>query len=240
MPMSLDAAQNFLALEKELEGSGRGLGSRTLRRANRVVNKATEAGTEVGEGDYLNALSRISRRGALGGKRAKGMVEAIELGNVDENEALVASRGQDDIARAYQTMSESLAGTLGVDMDTASPAVLDAVRRYTEGRSSDTTRYLSQVKESANLQRNQILAGQVAQTFDETGMLVESLRMLEEEQSLLNKAQMGATLGTFLGPVGGAAGGGLLGGWTGASAGAQSGMDTLATIVRALGMTKGM
>lgn len=222
-PNKVQRAQDKLALAEALKGTGGSVKARGVERANATL---AAAGVEAGGGDAYNALANIAKKGAVGGKRAQYLSQLMQLGLVNENEELVTSRGQDDVARAYQSMSEGFAGTLGADVEAGSPAVLDAVRRYVEGRSSDTTRFLSGVKETANLQRQAIIAGQIGPTLDATGQLIESLKMLEEEEDLLAQAQKGQLLGMAGYALGGPEMSAALGGAFGGRAGMSSALNT--------------
>jgi hypothetical protein len=230
--------QDKVALGQELEGSGASAG--TIKATNRLLH----AGASMEGGSYLSALNKIAGRGAQGGKRAQFLAQSVALKNVGSAAEVARTTGTDDVARAYQTMAESFAGTLGVDADMSSPALLDAVRRYTEGRSSDTQRLLTGLKGQETAQTNAILLGQIAPTLDETGALVEALKMLKQEESALADAQRGSIYGGFLGPAGGAAVGGAVGGRQGSLAGyqagqaatGQGGMADLGSILKMLGL----
>jgi hypothetical protein len=131
----------------------------------------------------------MSTHGGVAGKHAKLLEQALALKNVDTWAGSATKGGQDDIARAYQTMMETLGGSLDFGSDTGSPAVLDSVRRYMEGRSADTTRFNTAIQGQALQQKNAIMLNQIAPTLDETGALVESLRMLDQEKAALRRAQ---------------------------------------------------
>lgn len=175
-----------LALAQMLEGTGTGINT------NRAERRLTRAGIDLeqaaGQGNYLSSLQKMSERGGVLGKRSKFLTQTLNLKEIDKQEDLAKSRGSEDIARAYQNLSEGFATSLSGDVDMGSPAVLDAVSRYMEGRSTDTTRYLGDITARASEARMGVLGG-LATTLDETGALVDALKMLKEEQDALRKAQ---------------------------------------------------
>lgn len=175
--------QDRIALQQALMGTGAGVN------VNRATNRLTAAGAPQAGGNYQSALMRMALRGGVGGKKAKFYEQALAIKGVNDWEQSATAGGEDDIARAYQTMLENLGGNLGASADAGSPAVLDTIRRYVEGRASDTRRFGTAIKGQAADKRNAILLGQIAPTLDETGTLVESLRMLNQEQAALRRAQ---------------------------------------------------
>lgn len=179
-------AQDMLALNSMLEGTGSTIHPRNLARAQKILERA---GVEAGGGAYANALAWLSQRGGTSARAAAGYVQQIEMKNLDTQAATASRIGSDDIARAYQNMGQQFTGMLGADVDVGSPAVLDTARRYVEGRSSDTARYLSNIEGQRQSGRNAILAGQVAPTLIGTGELIEAFKMLDQEQEALRRAQ---------------------------------------------------
>lgn len=155
----------------------------------RATKRVQDAGLDVSGGDPYAYLAQLSAKGGVAGKRAKYYTQLLAMNNVEEWGKEAAAGGQDDIARAYQTLTEQFAGSLGANVDMGSPAVLDAVRRYVEGRSADTARYTHEIKGQTMAAKNAILLGQIAPTLDETGALVEALKMLKQEEAGLRRAQ---------------------------------------------------
>ena len=179
-------AADRLALAQMLEGTGSsvrtGGATRRLERAGIDLDAATEAG------NYQNTLFRMAEKGGVHAKRSKMLQQNLQYAEIDKQEGLAKSRGEEDIARAYQNLSEGFTAALPSDVDTSSPAVLDAVRRYMEGRSTDTSRYLGDIEAQSSERRLGVMQG-LATTLDETGALVDALKMLKDEQGALRKAQ---------------------------------------------------
>lgn len=207
-------ALDRLALQAQLEGTGSSI---RTGRAERVLEKGgIDPALAAEEGGYVNALNRMAQKGGVMGKRAKLFGQNLAMKEIDTWEQAATSAGTDDISRAYQNMTNEFVGALGPGVDVSSPAVLDAIRRYTEGRGSDTARYAHGVSGQAAQARSNALLG-IATTLDETGTLVESLKMLKDEQDALRRAQymnLGLSavgLGTTAALMGSGAGAGTAG-----------------------------
>ena len=200
-PYTVDWARDMLSLNEALSGSNTTVHASQLARAQKVL---ADAGEEAGCGNYNNALQWFSRRGGKGGRTAAFYQQQISMKEVDTQAGKVTARGSDDIARAYQNMGQQLTGMLGADVDVSSPAVLDTARRYIEGRSTDTARYAGTVETQAINAKNAIRLGQIAPTLVETGDLISALKMLDQEQESLRRAQMlnaGVQLGSSIIPA---------------------------------------
>jgi hypothetical protein len=209
----LRTAADKVALNELLGGVGLHTG--------RAEERLAGAGTKAPEGDGMAYLAKLASRGGVGGKKAKYLTQLLALKNTETAAGVAKTSGTDDVARAYQTMGEQFTGVLGTGVDVNSPALLDAVRRYTEGRSSDTQRLLTNLTGQEMAQKNAILLQQIAPTLDETGALIESLKMLKEEQDALRGAQMGSLIGGGIGALGGF----FLGGPAGSAAGYTAGSN---------------
>lgn len=181
-------AADFLSLQEALEGTAYGVSSRRAKKAQALLERGgidVAAATEAG--NYGDVLARQAAGGALGGKRSKLRTQAIAGKEIEREGDLASSRGEEDIARAYQNMQETFTAGLGTDASLDSPALFAAIARYQEGRASDTTRYLGEIKrrtsdrQIANMQ-------EIATTLDETGALVESLKMLDDEKRAYRRA----------------------------------------------------
>ena len=235
MPIPLQRAADRLALAN-LPGDPASM-IRTGR-AERRVAMATKRGTAIPEGDAEAALWRISSRGAVGGKKAERIELNRGMDEINAWEPAAIARGEDDIASAYQNLSEQFAGSLDIGAGQDSPATLDAVRRYIEGRSTSTARYAGDIRMAAGQQRIQGF-DKIALQMAETGSLVEALKMMEEEEDMLAAAQRGAIYGNPLAMLGSLAFGGGEEGRASSAAFGKSATETLATILKALGMAVG-
>lgn len=219
----IQRAKDRLALQAALEGTG---GSIQTTHAEKVLGKAgVDPLAAAEEGEYLNALNRMAQKGGVMGKRAKMLTQGMEIKNLEG----VAKGGEDDIARAYENMTNQFTASLGPGVDVGSPAVLDAVRRYMEGRSSDTMRWSHTIAG----EKNNILSG-IASTLDETGSLVDSLKMLKDEQDMYRRS-LYMNLGMGAAGLGVAGAGALSGGSAGATT-AGAGASTIPPMASLFGM----
>jgi hypothetical protein len=174
-------AQDKIALEGLMGGEG--------IRTEQARARLARTGSGIEGGDPYAYLAKLAAQGGVQGKKAKLYTQLIALQNTGEAAKIAATTGTDQVAKAYQTNTEAFTGALGPGVDVNSPALLDAIRRYTEGRSSDTQSLLTNLKGQEFAQKNAILLNQIAPTLDETGALVESLKMLKQEQNSLRNAQ---------------------------------------------------
>lgn len=181
-------AADFLSLQEALEGTSYGVSSRRAKKAQALLERGgidVAAATEAG--DYGNILANQAAGGALGGKRSKMRQLAIRSKEFEREGDLAKSRGEEDIARAYQNMQETFTAGLGTDASLDSPALFAAIARYQEGRASDTTRYLGEIERRTS-DRQAANMGEIAAALDETGALVESLKMLDDEKRAYRRA----------------------------------------------------
>lgn len=181
-------AADFLSLQEALSGTSYGVSSRRAKKAQALLERGgidVAAATEAG--NYGDVLRRQAEGGALGGKRSKLRQTAIAGKEIEREGDLAKSRGEEDIARAYANMQETFTSGLGTDAGLDSPAMLAAIARYQEGRASDTTRYLGEIERRTS-DRQIANMNQIASVLDETGALIESLKMLDDEKRAYRRA----------------------------------------------------
>ena len=213
------------------------------RLGNKLTRRGFDPATTTGSAD--DALAHIAGKGARGGKEASRLQTIRDrnsnLAEVDTWGDYARTSGIDDIGGQYDSLRQNLQASLA-GMDPNSPAVQSIMAGMVEKRGEDTSRYLDEVgqrQSQARIGINTASGMQLSSVLDETGALVESLKMLREQKSQLADAQRGSIFGSLMGPFGGAIGGGITGGRTGSMAGQQAGWDTFSKAMAAMSMFTG-
>lgn len=224
------------------------LGRNTTKFDRRLGNtglSAEDINALAGTGNFLaeDALLRMSGNGAISGRRASVLQSRLTrergISDLDEYAEISKTRAQDDIALQAGGLQQQLAAILGPGVDPNSAALMQVAAGNVQRRQDATLRALESIDQSrisGQMALRQNADANIVPLLTDIGDTVAALEALRDQENAQRDAFRGQMFGTLLGPAGGLIGGGLTGGTRGAAQGVASGMDTVALVLKALGV----
>lgn len=232
----LDKADLWAQLDKE----GKVAGNRAKLLKSGLTDEQIDALLGGGYGDSADALARMSRGGALAGRRAAGYSIELGLQDLDKAAGLSEQSAREDIAYSTGALSDRLRAAIGPGVDPNSPALLQLQQQHQFSRETALESALRNIQTDLAYSKAAVKSGQLASLYMDIGDTVEALREIREQEKDLRGASIGNIVGALtFNPWIGAGVGAAFGGTPGAMGGVTGGYQGLNLGISAISALSG-